>query len=181
MAEYPSSSGVDRDETLSEEVTGCEENDSMLLHPGLKRPPYKASVAQSIKDSWKPDRGRGRRDKRPLIFLTRGCACGLTVLVIATLVIAVALGYTAGFLVGKSLNKSSEDDGGGSKANNEGKSRPSLSKIEVVNLQQVDAGVVLNEEKYNWGDEVAINGSSTKVSELFKDMLDEKDIRSYLE
>ena len=173
---------VNSDETLSEEGAGGEEGDnSMFLHPGIKRPPYQASVAQAIKDSWRPDRSRGGRNKRPPIFMTRGCAFGVVVFVIIVVVIAVALGYTVGFLVGNSVNKSSKNSEC-SKSNSEGtKKPPSLSSMEMVSLQQQVDHVMLNEEKYNWGDEVAVNGSSAKVAELFKSMLDEKAIRDYLE
>ena len=172
---------LNNDESLPAEGEGSGgEDDSMLLHPGIRRPPYKASVAQAIKDSWKPHRSRGR-NKRPLIVMTRGCTCGVVIFIITVVVIAIALGYTVGFLVGSNLNNSSKNSEC-SKPNSEGtKKPPSLSSIEMVSLQQQLDHVMLNEEKYNWGDEVAVNGSSTKVAELFKSMLDEKAIRDNLE
>ena len=176
MADPPSSSS-------DGSVTDGEEYDPMLLsHPGIKRPPYKASVAQAIKDTWEPDRS-GRRNG-PVILITRSWAFFQVVFVVILLLVVATMGYTAGYLVRKSLDKNSK---GGisecSKASfSEGtKKPPSLSSIEMVSLQQQVDHVMLNEEKYNWGDEVAVNGSSTKVAELFKSMLDEKTIRDYLE
>ena len=174
--------------SIKNEDDDGKETDDMLLYPGLKRPPYKGSVAKEIMESWKPEskRRNARQKERgsQAVVLSRGGVCMLIVFIIIGLVITIALGYIAGFLVGKKIGKDSRGGAGCSSSSSSSKDtptlrKPSMNKFESITLDQVNP-VILSDKKYDWGDEVTVNGSSTKVTEVFSSMLHENDIRDYL-
>ena len=172
------------DSDTGEEALDCMETDSMLLDPGLKRSPYRGSVAKEIMESWNPEsknNARRRESVSPAVVLSRGGVCTLMVFIVIGLAITIALGYIAGFFVGQRIGKISGDGAGCSSSSKDTLtwSKPSLTKIESIALEQVGP-VILTNQKYDWGDEVTVNGSPTKVTELFSLMLHENDIRDYL-
>ena len=154
------------------------DDDPMLLHPGLNRPPYRGSEAGKIKESWKLDSTRKNR-VRPVVTLSKGGVCAVAIFVFISLIIAVSLGYTAGFLVGHYL-QSSDNVGPTShtKAAPKLSNPPSTSFAERVDSVDVEQS---NGSQYNWGSKVTVNGNSVKVSEVFADNLDANDIHDYLE
>ena len=176
---------ADNDTSSNDKALGSMETDScMLLHPRLKRSPYTGSVAKEIMESWNPEsKNKARQGERrsPAVVLSRGGVCTLMVFIVIGLAITIALGYMAGLFVGQRIGKKS---GGGAGCSSSSKdtltlSKPSLTKIESITLEQVGL-VILTDKIYDWGYEVIVDGSPTNVTEVFSSMLHENDIRDYL-
>ena len=88
-------------ESTSSLDTGDEavgDNIAMLENPVLGRP-YKRSVNHKKKGSWKPNSRQRGGDQSGAVVLTRCGACALVVFIVVVAIIAMALGYTAGYLV----------------------------------------------------------------------------------
>ncbi len=153
------------------------EDDPMLLHRGLKRPPYKGSEAKKIKESWELD-STWKKGVPPVITMSKGGVCIAAIFGFISLIIALGLGYTAGFLVGHYLQPAPD-----TRPTSYTQAAPKLANPPVTSfVEQVDSVVMdKNNSQYNWGSKVTVNGNSVKVSEVFINNLDANDIHDYLE
>ena len=143
-----------------------------LVYPGLKEPPCNV---KEVWTEWKSSKEVGSKKSSTKNPHEPGASVGsaccnskvvCVVCVVLVVILAAILGYITGLLVGGGLSWGRADGGVGGM---------------VVNCSAGMTGSAQVEgQLYDWGNSVAINGTSYDVFDIFSSKLEAKDIHDYL-